>query len=221
MSMIAFMGTRTSRRKVCPSGLANACTVTSRGMSCADTRAMPVTKTMRERAARRTALERCTALLRRVRSRPDRALVRFRHGAHPLVEEPLQTFSFPGLRRVDVPLRIGRDAVHAVELAGLPPAVAEAGQLLQRLPIDDADDVVHAVGHVDVLLLRVLRERDVPYRARALRVLREEAFLHELALGREHLQAIADAVADVDEPIDGDIRAVHGVVELLRRLGRG
>ena len=45
---------------------------------------------------------------------------------------------------------------------------------------------------------------------------REEAFLDELAFGREDLQAIADAIADVDEPIDGHVGAVHRVVELLR-----
>src|SRR2546427_141700 len=168
-------------------------------MSCADTRAPPVMKAMRKRAATLAARDTCTALLRRVRPGPDRALVRFRHGAHPLVEEPLQALSFPGLRRVDVALRIGRDAVYAVELAGLPATIAEAGELLQRLPIDDADDVVHAVGHVDVLLLRIFGERDVPHCAGALRVLREEPFLHELALGREDLQTIADPVADIDE----------------------
>src|SRR5258705_4441911 len=170
MSMIAFSGTRTSSVNVWSSGFANACTVTSRGMSCADTRATHVSATIRNRAARRATLETCMGLLGGRRSRPDHALVRFRHRTHSLVEEPLQALSLPCLRRVEVALRIDRDAVHAVELAGLPAAVTEAGQLLEALAIDDANDVVHAVGHEDVLLLRVLRERDVPDCSGALRV---------------------------------------------------
>ena len=63
MSMIAFSGTRTSSLNVWPSGFANACTVTSRGMSCADTRATHVSATIRNRAARRAALETCMGYL--------------------------------------------------------------------------------------------------------------------------------------------------------------
>ena len=44
---------------VWPSGFANACTVTSRGMSCADTRAMHLTKTIRNTAAMRAARDTC------------------------------------------------------------------------------------------------------------------------------------------------------------------
>src|SRR5436853_4244151 len=97
--------------------------------------------------------------------RPDDALVVLRHRRHPLVDESLQAFPFVGLRRVEIALRVNRDAVHAVELARLPSAVAERRQLLQRLAIDDLHLLVHAVGHEDVFLLRVLREGDVPHGA--------------------------------------------------------
>ena len=121
-----------------PSGLTNACTVTSRGMSCADSpRNGSARATTSNRAARRAALER-HRLLGRVgpgQTTPWFGLVT---GAHALVDEPLQAFSFLGLGRVEVALRVDRDAVHAVELAGLPAAVAEGRQLLQRLAIDDA-----------------------------------------------------------------------------------
>ena len=53
----------------------------------------------------------------------------------PLVDELLQAPALVGLGRVDVALRIGRDAVDGEELAGLPAAVAEARQDLQRLAI--------------------------------------------------------------------------------------
>ena len=73
--------------------------------------------------------------------RPGHALVAGGDAAHALVDELLQALSFVGLGRVDVALGVGRDAVHAVELARLAAAVAERGELLQRLAQDDA----HAV----------------------------------------------------------------------------
>ena len=86
-------------------------------------------------------------------------------GAEPLVDELLQAPALVGLGRVDVALRVGRDAVHGEELAGLAAAVAEARQDLQRVALDDVDLLVLAVGEVEILLLRILRERDVPDRA--------------------------------------------------------
>src|ERR1051325_2045763 len=209
MSMIALSGTRTSSLKLCPSGLANVCTVTSRGMAWAKTRVAGSRKRVIKSAARRVRavrrvrkvrpkVRRCDGsertiarfalsdalfapiapiapphLFRGVRPRPDHALVLLRDRRHAFVDEFLEAFPFPGFRRVDVALRVRGDAVHAVELARLPPAVAERRQLLQRLPIDDADDVVHAIGHVDVLLFRIFRERDIPHGPGALGVLRE------------------------------------------------
>ena len=61
-----------------------------------------------------------------------------------------------------------------VELAGLAAAVAEAGQDFERVAQQDVDLLVRAVGQVDVLLLRILRERDVPDRAVAQAFLRDE-----------------------------------------------
>src|SRR3954470_11995350 len=157
MSMIALSGTRTSSVNVRPSGLANAWTVTSRGMSWADTFATDVTETRRNRAATCAALVWNIDLLGGVGPRPDHALVLFRHRSHAPVDELLETLSFPRLRRVQIALRVDRDAVHAVELARLSSAIAECRDLLQRLAIDDPHDVVHAVGHEDVFLLCVLR----------------------------------------------------------------
>ena len=61
--------------------------------------------------------------------RPDGALIRLRHRRETLVDKLLQTLTAVGLGRVDVALRVGGDAVHRVELAGLAAAVAEAGEL--------------------------------------------------------------------------------------------
>jgi len=64
--------------------------------------------------------------------RPDDTLVLAHDRPEALVDEPLQPLSFIGFSCIDVALRIGRDAVHAKELAGLTPTVAEAGQELER-----------------------------------------------------------------------------------------
>src|SRR5262245_18567032 len=119
--------------------------------------------------------------------RPEHALVAGQHGAHALVDELLQPLTFPGLGRVDVALGVGGDAVHAVELAGLASAVAEAGQDFHRLAQQDVDLLVAAVGDVEILLLRVFREGDVPHRPVGQRSLRDKLFLHKLALALEYL----------------------------------
>ena len=136
---------------------------------------------------------------------------------HPFVEEPLQAAAVVGLGRVDVALRVGGDAVHGVELAGHLAAVAEAGEDLERLPIEDPDLLVLAVGEVDELLLRIVREGDVPGRAVAERALADPRFLDELAVRREHLDAVVDAVADVDQAVVRQLGAVHRRAELLRQ----
>ena len=66
-------------------------------------------------------------------------------------------------------------------------------------------------------LLRVLREGDVPHRARRLGVLGDEHFLDEGAVGLEHLQPIVEPVADVDQAVVGDVGAVHRVAEVRER----
>jgi len=82
-----------------------------------------------------------------------------------------------------------------VELAGLAPAVAEAGQDLERLAQHDVDLLVRAIHQVHVLLLRVLRKGDVPRGAIAERVLRNERFLNERPVWFEYLYPVIDAVA--------------------------
>ena len=144
-------------------------------------------------------------------SRPDRA--------DALVDELLHALALVGFGRVDVALRVGRDAVHARRTgraggrrrrsSSAPPATRESMMWIFSL---------RAVGEEDVLLLRVLRERDVPHRAVAERVLaRTSASFTNLPSLREHLDAVVRAVADVDEAVVRRLGAVHRVAELLRR----
>src|SRR6266567_3135719 len=87
--------------------------------------------------------------------RPQCALVLFRHGSETFVDELLHTLAAVGFGGVYVAFRIGGDAVHGVELAGLASAVAEAGEHLKRFAVQDVDLLVRAVGQIKVLLLRI------------------------------------------------------------------
>src|SRR5215467_2844773 len=86
---------------------------------------------------------------------PEHALIGSHHVADALVDEFLQAFALPGFGRVDVALGIGRDAVHAIELAGLTTAIAECGHLLERLAHNDANPIVLAVRQEDKPLVRI------------------------------------------------------------------
>src|SRR5207302_10792489 len=103
--------------------------------------------------------------------------------------EALQAAAVVGFGRVDVALRVGGDAMDRVELSRHLAAVAEAREDFERLPIEDPDLLVVAVDEVDVLLRRVVAERDVPRRSVAERPLAHPGFLDELAFGRERLDA--------------------------------
>src|SRR5712692_5642268 len=148
-------------------------------------------------------------------ARPQHALAAPWNRAYAFVDEFLHALAFVRLGRVEVALRIGGDAVHAVELAGLAPAVAEVGNFLQRFAHDDAHLLVLAIGEEHEPLLAILRERDIPGRARSERLLGIEPFLHELAVRLEYLHAVALAVAHVDQAVVRALDAMHRVAELL------
>src|SRR4029078_9661623 len=83
------------------------------------------------------------------------ALILFGNRAHSPVDEALHALTAVGFRRVDVAFRICRDAVNAVELAGLSPAFAEARQHFERLAKNHVHAIVLAVGEVQIPLLRI------------------------------------------------------------------
>src|SRR6185312_17247511 len=153
--------------------------------------------------------------------RPYRSLLRLRHRREPFVDELLQAAPLVGLGRIDVALRVDGDAVDREPLARLPAAVAEAGEDLHAGAIEDVDLLVLAVGQEQVLLLRILRERDVPHRSVAERRPLDEHFLHERSVRLEDLDAVVRPIADVDEAVVRQLRAVHRRSELLDRRHLG
>ena len=134
--------------------------------------------------------------------RPDDALIRAPDSALAFVDELLQALAFEGLGHIDVAVRVGHDAVCTVELTRLAPTVAEARNDLHLLAVDDVDLLVHAVGQIDVLLVRVARECDVPDRPGTQRVFGDEQLFDIRAVLLEHLNAVAHAVAHIDQPVE-------------------
>ena len=94
-----------------------------------------------------------------------------------------------------------RDAVHAVELAGLASPVAEGGDLFKRFAHDDSHPAILAIGEEDEALLWILGKRDIPRRSGAQRIFGVEPFLHECAVWLEHLHAVVLPIAHIDEPV--------------------
>jgi len=102
----------------------------------------------------------------------------------------------------------------------LPPIVAGVADLPYDSAIaavDDPNDVVHDVRHKQVPLFRVCREADGPNGSTVECLVGYKEFLHELALLRKHLDSVAAAIADVDEPINRDLDAVDRFCELFGR----
>src|SRR5215471_13572560 len=92
--------------------------------------------------------------------RPYRALIAGLHHADALVDELLDAFTLKGFGRVDVALGVGRDRVHAEELAGLAPAAAEGGEFLHARALDNAHALILPVGQINEALRGIARESD-------------------------------------------------------------
>src|SRR5262249_30865289 len=122
-------------------------------------------------------------------ARPQHALIHL-HSADSLVREPLDALALERLARVEIALRVDSHVVRRIDLAGLSAAVAEAGDRLERRAVEHPDLLVHAVGDVEVLLLRVARERDVPRRAASKRRRRDDFLFYIRAVRFENLNTI-------------------------------
>src|SRR5262249_16028166 len=106
-------------------------------------------------------------------------------------------------------LPVDGDVVQGRELADLSSGSAETAERLLRGAIDDAHLAVHAVDHVDQLLLLIRREHEVVNRTGAARCSLEDVLGEEAAVLAKNLQAVVAAIADVDEAVLVDTDAMH------------
>src|SRR5262245_44808064 len=135
--------------------------------------------------------------------------------------------------RIDVALRVGRDAADREELPRVAAAASDGPDLGQRIALEDVHLLVVTVGDQQESLLRVARKRQIPRRAvrrddaelsgdgRTERVLGHDRFLHERAVLLEDLYAIAAAIADVDVAVARDLDAGHITKRFRRRIACG
>src|SRR6266487_4375160 len=91
------------------------------------------------------------------------------------------------LRGVEGALRINRNVVHPLELAGLAPLAAPLREQLSILARKRVDLAIGAVGDEDELLLRIDRQHQVPDRAVGERLGFDPEFLHKGAILAKHL----------------------------------
>src|ERR1019366_6135982 len=148
--------------------------------------------------------------------RPKYALIFLGDRPQSFVNELLDALPAIRFGNVDVAFGIGGDAVRAVEFSRLASALSKSRQHFQGIAQQDVDAVVLAVGQVNVFLLRVLREGDVPCRTRTQRAFGDESFLNKGAVRVEHLDAVIHTVTDIYQAIDGHVGAMHGIAKLLR-----
>src|SRR5438105_9253950 len=80
--------------------------------------------------------------------------------AQSLVQEALEAARVEVLADVEIPSAIHRDRMRHVERAAKQSLLAEAGDHLQRLAIEDPDVMVRAVDHVQKPLLRIGRQAE-------------------------------------------------------------
>src|ERR1700677_1624760 len=97
-------------------------------------------------------------------------------------------------------------------IAAVVPRVALNGPVLSP---NGPNDVVFAVGYQQKLLALVGRKRKLPSRTHAQCFRAQSELLNELPLLGEHLDAVVDAIADIDKPISRNMDAVYRIAKLL------
>src|SRR5262249_51051273 len=127
----------------------------------------------------------------------------------------LDTLALEHLGGEDVTPRVDGDVVHAEELPGHAAETAIGPNHFAVGPADHTHLVVAAVDIDQEALLLVRPQIDIPDRtAQCLRQV--DPFAHEAAVLAEDLQPIIGAIANIDQPVIGDLHAMDRVVEGLR-----
>src|SRR3989454_9191937 len=157
-----------------------------------------------------------------------------RHHRHKL----LDSLVLLHLARINVPLRVHSDRVDPVELAGVGAVPAEPTESLSAIAVENPDFVIRTVGHVNVLLLGIARERQFVSGSagREFLVIQSAAnlaagrgigghveFPDKLPLLREYLDPVLSTLADVDEAFFRELgeMQIWDEVLFLRRRGSG
>src|SRR5262245_815666 len=76
--------------------------------------------------------------------------------------------------------------------------------------------IVFSIRKINIFLLRISGECDVPNRTGAERPLVEEFLLQKLSFGSEYLNAIIGPITNVQQAIDREFCAMYRIAELLR-----
>src|ERR1700692_4164047 len=113
--------------------------------------------------------------------------------------EFLDALSGIDLGGVDVALGVDRDGVDPVKLSGVAAVMSEAADNGAVVTPENPDLVVLAVSTQEIGLFRIRPDRDVPHRAVTECVLFVEPLLDEGAVLFKHLDAVVDAIADIDQ----------------------
>src|SRR5262249_8591966 len=129
-----------------------------------------------------------------------------------LLESPsLNAFPFEGFTCEEIPLRIHGETAHTDKLAGQPATLAKGIDNQRVVPRHNKNFLTRAIGHVEIPLLGVFRESEVPDRAAILcathGLIGNQHFLNKLAVLLEDLNAIANLVADVNHAVFRNVNA--------------
>src|SRR5262245_23425514 len=119
--------------------------------------------------------------------------------AHSLVDEALEAPAVEVFADVDVALAVDGQRMRHVQRPAEDPLLSEVIEDLERLTQQNPDVVVGAVDHIEEALVR--REREAGGGACEQRSARNESLPHVCAVRLEDLDAVVDAVGDIDEAV--------------------
>src|SRR5580658_8389604 len=97
-------------------------------------------------------------------------------------------------------------------IAAVMPRLARNGPVVSP---NSPNNIVFAVSHQQKLFAFVGRKRELPYRTHPQRFRAQSELLNEFPLFGEHLDAVVDAIADIDKPISRNVDTVYRIAKLL------
>ena len=102
-----------------------------------------------------------------------------------------------------------------MELSGIAAVVPRLSQNDSIVSPDGPNDVVFTVGYQQKRLALVGRKRELPCRTHPQCFRAQSELLNEFPLLAEHLDAVVNAIADIDKPISRNVDAVYRIAKLL------